>query len=180
MFCCSHDNVCTHLSLTLGLCPYTSLTNEEEAYVVSGLERKRENQAPNVSRRNWGYSTELMLFDDPWKIKKVLTESDISNMSRLLLGKELVKKLVLPVLGVDDVDNNGGIQVRIWDVDTHSMHSLIFKKWVTSQSYVFMGTWRKDFVIRRGLKEGDEIGFHWDAYNKYFNFSLLQVADEED
>lgn len=178
MFSYNHPKVCTHLSLTLGLCPYTTLINNKQD-TDSSLKRKREDQATNISRKKWGYSTELMLYDDPWKIKKVLTESDISNMSRLLLGKGLVKELVLPVLGVDDVDDNGGIQVRVWDVDTHSMHSLTFKKWVTSKSYVFMGTWRKDFVIRRGLKEGDEIGFHWDPYKNYFNFSLLHAVNQD-
>ncbi|XP_061341630.1 B3 domain-containing protein At2g33720-like [Gastrolobium bilobum] len=89
------------------------------------------------------------------KIKKVLNGSDLGNMRRLLLPKDFAENLVVPVL---DGDVERGVQVDIWDVDTASIHSLIFKKWVSSRSYVFIGNWVKDFVSRRGLKKGDEIG----------------------
>ncbi|XP_061351878.1 B3 domain-containing protein At2g33720-like [Gastrolobium bilobum] len=120
--------------------------------------------------RSWGYSLDLMLYDDPWKIKKVLNGSDLGNMRRLLLPKDFAENLVVPVL---DGDVERGVQVEIWDVNTTSIHSLIFKKWVSSRSYVFIGNWVKDFVSRRGLKKGDEIGLHWDPYKNRFNFSVL-------
>ncbi|WJX88431.1 gibberellin 2beta-dioxygenase [Trifolium repens] len=61
----------------------------------------------------WGYSTNLMLYDDPWKIKKVLEHSDVNRLSRLLLDKKLVEDLVLPVLGANDAaDLVKGIQVK--------------------------------------------------------------------
>ncbi|KAJ1432380.1 DNA-binding barrel domain superfamily [Sesbania bispinosa] len=88
-----------------------------------------------------------------------------------LAGRDLAQELVLPMLGADaDLDN--GTQVMIWDVDTNSIHSLLFKRWVSSRSYVFIGSCVQDFVIRRALKKGDDIGFHWDLYNNYFNFSV--------
>ncbi|XP_061344183.1 putative B3 domain-containing protein At1g78640 [Gastrolobium bilobum] len=139
--------------------------NSEETHVAAA--RKKV-----CVERSWGYSLDLMLYDDPWKIKKVLNDSDIANMSRLLLPKDFAENLVVPVL---DGDVERGVQVEIWDVDTASIHSLIFKKWVSSRSYVFIGNWVKDFVSRRGLKKGDEIGLHWDVYKNLFNFSVLDA-----
>ncbi|KAJ1394391.1 DNA-binding barrel domain superfamily [Sesbania bispinosa] len=78
----------------------------------------------------WGYTTDLMLYDDPWKIKKVLKESDVGNLSRLLLHKELVEKFVLPMLGPNaqrEAETEKGTKIIIWDVDTQSMHHLVFK-----------------------------------------------------
>ena len=34
----------------------------------------------------------------------------------------------------------------------------------------------EDFVKRRDLKVGDEIGFHWDPYKRRFDFSVLKRA----
>ena len=55
------------------------------------------------------------------------------------------------------------------------MHSLVFKRWVPSRSYVFIGNWIKDFVARRGLRKGDEIGFQWNPFKNGFDFSVLQI-----
>ncbi|KAJ1432385.1 DNA-binding barrel domain superfamily [Sesbania bispinosa] len=145
------SNVCTHLTLESGSSSKKG-KHDDEAHIGS-----TKKACSNEVDRRWGYSTELMLYDDPWKIKKILKESYLGNMSRLLLGRDLAQELVLPVLGADtDLDN--GTQVSIWDVDTNSMHSLLFKRWVSSRSYVFIGSWVQDFVIRRALKKGDEIG----------------------
>ncbi|CAL0305059.1 unnamed protein product [Lupinus luteus] len=50
----------------------------------------------------WGYSLDLMIYDDPWKIKKVLQKSDLGNISRLLLSKYSAENLVLPVLNTNE------------------------------------------------------------------------------
>ncbi|XP_061344179.1 B3 domain-containing protein At2g33720-like [Gastrolobium bilobum] len=141
------------------------MKNYEETHVAAA--RKKV-----CVERSWGYSLDLMLYDDPWKIKKVLNGSDLGNMRRLLLPKDFAENLVVPVL---DGDVERGVQVEIWDVDTASIHSLIFKKWVSSRSYVFIGNWVKDFVSRRDLKKRDEIGLHWDPYKNRFNFSILDA-----
>ncbi|KAJ1379128.1 hypothetical protein SESBI_47179 [Sesbania bispinosa] len=70
----------------------------------------RKKACSNEVDMSWGYSTELMLSDDPWKIKKILKESDLGNLSTFLLGRDLAQELVLPVLGVD-VDLDNGTQV---------------------------------------------------------------------
>ncbi|XP_061342568.1 B3 domain-containing protein At2g33720-like [Gastrolobium bilobum] len=145
-----------------------SLTKKRKIYEETRVAARKKV----CVERSWGYSLDLMLYDDPWKIKKVLNGSDLGNMSRLLLPKDFAENLVVPVL---DGDVERGVQVEIWDVDTASIHSLIFKKRVSSRSYVFIGNWVKDFVSRRGLKKGDEIGLHWDPYKNRFNFSVLDA-----
>ncbi|KAK2355505.1 B3 domain-containing protein [Trifolium repens] len=126
----------------------------------------------------WGYSTNLMLYDDPWKIKKVLEHSDVNRLSRLLLDKKLVEDLVLPVLDANDADLVKGIQVKIYDIETNSMYFLKLKRWACG-SYVFNDGWIKDFVARRSLQKGDEIGLHWDQYNRHFNFSVLRAYQDQ-
>ena len=133
----------------------------------------------NEENKHWGYSTNLMLYDDPWKIKKLLTKSDLGNLSRLLLPKKSIEDLVLPVLSVEskrEAKTEKGTKITIWDVDTQSMHYLVFKFWVSSRSYVFIDNWTKEFVNRRSLQINDEIGFHWNSYKNQFDFSVLARA----
>jgi len=137
------------------------------------------NQQNQDQEMNKGVSTTLKLYDDPWKIKKTLTDSDLGILSRLLLAADLVKKQILPMLGADHAraaETEEGTPVRVWDMDTKSMHQLLLKRWSSSKSYVLIGKWNQDFVRRRDLKKGDEIGFHWDPYNCIFNFCVLKRA----
>ncbi|XP_045797685.1 putative B3 domain-containing protein At1g78640 [Trifolium pratense] len=108
-----------------------------------------------------------------WEIKKVLTESDVLGVTcRLLVGKKCAEAFVVPIFGRDDVEN--GVNVKIRDYDTHSVHYLVFKK-CSSRSYGFGRNWMKEFVSRRGLKGGDMIGLHWDQNNQQFNFSVIEA-----
>ncbi|KAL3599579.1 hypothetical protein D5086_007497 [Populus alba] len=66
--------------------------------------------------------------------------------------------------------------VRVWDLDTESMHQLVFKRWSTSKSYIFNDGWTKHFVKRRNLVEGDEIGLYWDNDQSRLQFSVLSRA----
>ncbi|KAF7806302.1 B3 domain-containing protein [Senna tora] len=120
-----------------------------------------------------GVSTALKLYEDPWTIKKTLTESDLGRSSRLLLATDVVKSEILPMLGVDDAraaESEEGAAVRVWDLDSKSMHHLLLKRWSSSKSYVFIGKWNHDFVRRRNLHKGDLIAFHWDPSHSLFNF----------
>ncbi|KEH24730.1 putative transcription factor B3-Domain family [Medicago truncatula] len=112
--------------------------------------------------------------DDSWNIKKVLKQTDVGYCSRLLLGKKLAEEFVLPVLGAKA---HRGIQVKIWDIDTKSMHTIKFKR--RSGMYFFNGGWVKEFVIRRGLQEGNKIGLYWDQYGKFFNFTVLEADKDQ-
>ncbi|KAI9099593.1 hypothetical protein K1719_024598 [Acacia pycnantha] len=124
----------------------------------------------------WGVSTTLKLYDDPWKVKKVLTENDTSNKNGVTLRTQDVTQMVLPMLG-DNAEAKAqtacGAELWFWDVDTQSSYKMLLKK--TSQgSYRITGPWNKSFNKRRKLKARDEIGLQWDRYNNRFNFSVIK------
>ncbi|CAK8570572.1 unnamed protein product [Lathyrus sativus] len=114
--------------------------------------------------------------DGSWKIKKMLEKSDLGNNSRLLVSKELAKEFVIPFLtsGDDTAKEKEGVEVQVLDIDDNTLHSLNFKIWTSAQSYVFTKKWIKDFVRKRNLKKGDEIGLRWNEQNQQFEFSVLR------
>ncbi|KAK4441336.1 B3 domain-containing protein [Sesamum alatum] len=111
--------------------------------------------------------------EDCWKIKKMLTRSDVNGSSRLLLGKVLVQEHILPHVRGNPYEGEG-VEVKVWDVDTASEHILVLKFWTSSKSYVFKKNWTSDFVERRALEEKDEIGLRWDDENSRMEFTLLK------
>ncbi|CAI8601947.1 unnamed protein product [Vicia faba] len=149
----NETNVCLHLSL--GFCNCIQIAERESNVGTSS--------DSSTSR------------DDPWKIKKVLTASDLGNNSRLLLNKELAKKWVVPFVDKAEAENDG-VKVPVFDVDTQTLRSLVFKIWSSNGSHVFNDTWIKDFVKIRNLKAGDEIGLKWDQNENKFDFSVLRRA----
>ncbi|KAI4352913.1 hypothetical protein L6164_007120 [Bauhinia variegata] len=188
------ENQKSRVSVELSLSNSTSYYDDDQNKVKPSLAPNKRKSCPNSSMKetkrmrggqknleemkSWGY--DLKLYEDPWKIKKVLTQSDLGKLSRLLLATDLVEKFMLPVLGVDAQRDTKklerGTQIKLWDVDTETMHYLILKKWVSSKSYVLIGSWKKDFVKRRCLKKGDEIGLLWDPYKHHFVFSIIKYA----
>ncbi|XP_061351879.1 uncharacterized protein LOC133296839 [Gastrolobium bilobum] len=117
----AYDNnvdLCTHLSLARCLC---------NTMVCSHLSLGK----CHCNTTNEDVSVSLT------KKRKISEETSVALQERrLLLPKDLAENLVVPVL---DGDVEKGVQVEIWDVDTASIHSLVFKKWVSSRSYVFIG-----------------------------------------
>ncbi|XP_058784540.1 putative B3 domain-containing protein At1g78640 [Vicia villosa] len=105
-------------------------------------------------------------------IKKVLTKSDLDDNCRLLLNRDLAKKWVVPVVDKAKAATEG-VEVEVFDVDTGFPLSLNFKIRPSNDSHVFNNTWIPDFVDRRGLKKGDEIGLKWNEEKKRFDFSVL-------
>ncbi|PNY03275.1 hypothetical protein L195_g026600, partial [Trifolium pratense] len=79
---------------------------------------------------------------------------------RLLLKKEVAQKFIIPFLlgGAEAAQTKQGIQVQVRDVDTDTLHSLVFKIWISAKMHTFTKRWAKDFVQRRNLKKGDQIG----------------------
>lgn len=141
------------------------------------------SQQPSSSFSHGRCSTALRLYDDPWKIKKVLTTSDLGKLNRLLLSTENpMEDMLVSLMGNNNNKNKNnnnnnedlGRLVRVWDVETKSMHQLILKQWSSIKNYVLIGNWNQDFVRRRDLKKGDEIGLQWDPYNFCLNFSVLK------
>ncbi|KAL4339402.1 hypothetical protein GQ457_08G000610 [Hibiscus cannabinus] len=121
----------------------------------------------------------LGLVHDPWCIKKKIVTSDLSDMSRLLLAKKLAESHILPHW--DDerrAQIHTGVPVSVYDCDTNDEYAMDFKRWKNG-AYVFIKKWIPNFVKRRDLKLGDEIGIYWDIHNSRFNFSVLNRAPME-
>ncbi|CAI8596286.1 unnamed protein product [Vicia faba] len=159
---CLYPKTVACLHLSLGVC--TCLADTQ----------KRVHQETNVSTTNntcKALAVETNV-GDPWTIKKVLTKSDLDDNCRLLLNKDLAKKWVVPVVDKAKAENDG-VEVEVFDVDTGFPLSLSFKIRPSNDSHVFNKTWITDFVGRRSLKKGDEIGLKWNENRKRFDFSVL-------
>ncbi|KAK2454070.1 B3 domain-containing protein [Trifolium repens] len=117
--------------------------------------------------------------DEEWEMKKVLEKSDVClHLSRLLIKKEVAQQFIIPVLMLAGANEEAayskdGIQVQVRDVDTDTLHTLVFKIWSSAKSHIFTKRWLKDFVLRRDLKKGDQIALRWDQRNNRFDFSVL-------
>ncbi|KAA8525224.1 hypothetical protein F0562_006912 [Nyssa sinensis] len=129
--------------------------------------------------RRLGALTRLKLYEDPWKIKKKLTQSDVDGSSRLLLGKELVQKHILHFL--DDhrtklCSSLEGLEVTIFDNDTGTEHPLVVNTWPGTSSKALTSKWKQEFVKKRSLKVDDEIGLFWDRCSSRLYFRLMKHA----
>ena len=142
-----------------------------ESSRACGIKRKKPN-CREVEKE------EKPAASDPWVIKKRMQESDVGDLSRLLLVVDGVKKHILPMWDakrIEKIKDGVGVHVAVWDCDTKSEKQLKFKKW-RNGSYVLVENWTKEFVKRRGLMKGDEVGLYWDQSNSRFNFSILKRA----
>ncbi|EOA29061.1 hypothetical protein CARUB_v10025316mg, partial [Capsella rubella] len=140
--------------------------------------RNLSNEEKEKEER-FGVSTELALFKDPWIITKVLTTSDLGQLSRLLLHTAPIEEHIIKYLNKEDqinVQEGLGITVEVYDHDTHSTYELLLKRWTTMHSYVLNGGWRMYFVRRRGLGKGDEVGLFWDRFASRLHFRVLSRA----
>ncbi|XP_015886187.3 B3 domain-containing protein At2g33720 [Ziziphus jujuba] len=104
-----------------------------------------------------GVTTKLSVYD-PWRMTKDLMSSDVGHLSRLMLKSHWAEKYFLPHLDIKQVESDDGVTIKVFDSDTHSEHDLAFKLWKSSNSYVLKKGWVKEFVKRRNLKTGDQIG----------------------
>ncbi|XVE87502.1 hypothetical protein DITRI_Ditri18aG0122900 [Diplodiscus trichospermus] len=130
--------------------------------------------------RHDAVDTELRLGPaDPWCIRKQLFASDLGNNSRLLLPLELVESHVFPHWNNDQLGRiTQGVPVSVWDCNTNTRHDMVFQQW-NKGANVLKANWVKEFVKRRELKVGDEIGLYWDIDNSRFIFSVLKRAPRD-
>ncbi|CAJ1975924.1 unnamed protein product [Sphenostylis stenocarpa] len=145
--------------------------------LTSPTSQSKNNESAAMRKRKWGKMKMEKEKEKEWKIKKVLTKSDVGRLSRLLFRADMVETLMLPVQGAHaqiEANSGTGTPVSVWDVDTMSMHKLILKRWPSFNNFVLNGGWSRDFVRRRKLNHGDEIGLLWDSYTHCFHFSLLK------
>ncbi|KAF8028798.1 hypothetical protein BT93_E1453 [Corymbia citriodora subsp. variegata] len=160
--------------LHLGSPGSSSCSPIQNANVVTPQEGETLRTGP-MRKRPSGVSTALVLCD-PWKIKKKLTQSDLGGLTRLLLPLDLLEAYVFPFMGKEmlrQVQSEKGMNVVVEDKDTREEHQLVFCRWRSLPSYVLNNGWTKQFVKRRGLKVGDEIGMLWDQVNHKFHFKVL-------
>ncbi|KAL3739226.1 hypothetical protein ACJRO7_020605 [Eucalyptus globulus] len=108
-----------------------------------------------------GVSMQLVLYENPWKIRKKLTGSDCGHSSRLLLPLRCVTTHVLQWMSqemVSRVKSRDGMEVVVRDADRGGEHRLVLHYWASSGSYVLNGDWTKQFVKGRGLGSGTRSG----------------------
>ncbi|KAL3739252.1 hypothetical protein ACJRO7_020626 [Eucalyptus globulus] len=159
-----------------------SLTNAESLIAEKKAKCKRTQKGKKEASGCGAEEvcTELTLLFDPYKIKKKLTQSDLGHLSRLLIRREFVKSHFLRWMNeetVRQVESGKGADVIVRDTDTCSEHRLVFVFWASSGCYVLKGGWIKEFVKRRGLVAGDEVGIYWDPFASKFHFSVLRKAN---
>lgn len=108
-------------------------------------------------------------------MKKILNKSDIGT--KLFLDKYFVEDYIQKHLPIEDgqkiLENEPGIKVTVYDHDTHSTHEL---RLVFRQTYRLQTGWKDEFVLRRGLHKGDQIGLFWDRSDSKLHFSVLSRA----
>ncbi|EOX92925.1 AP2/B3 transcriptional factor family protein [Theobroma cacao] len=166
------------LQLSLGFSDSTCTSKKREGMENPSSARRISscrNKRIKVDREEASmlFLTELRLGHDPWCIKKTLTGSDLGNMSRLMLASECVEHHVFPFWNADQLAKvKEGLPVSVWDCDTNTEHELVFKRW-NKGANVLIKNWVKDFVKRRELKLGDEIGLYWNTCNSRFQFAVL-------
>ncbi|XP_048131553.1 B3 domain-containing protein At2g33720-like [Rhodamnia argentea] len=156
------------------------LTPDPKGFSDAKVLKKEASEGEEEEERCSGVSTELTLLYDPYKIKKKLAKGDLGHLSRLLIPRPGVLRHVLPSMSkerVERVKSEKGDKVVVWDPDTRSEHRLVFIYWKSSKSYVLKGGWKKEFVERKGLADGDEIGIYWDPIASSFVFGLLCKAN---
>ncbi|KAK8685048.1 hypothetical protein V6N13_041059 [Hibiscus sabdariffa] len=158
------------------------LTLALNAWSTSNNKKKRiyPKLSANTNKKRKLVAAATDQVHDPWCIKKKLVPSDLSDMSRLLLAKNLVESSILPNWDADRRTqvHTEGVQVSVYDCDTNNEYAMDFKRW-RNGAYVFIKKWIPNFVKRRDLKINDEIGIYWDIHNSRFNFSVLNRAPTE-
>ncbi|CAA7036968.1 unnamed protein product [Microthlaspi erraticum] len=114
---------------------------------------------------------------DPWVIKKKLSKIDVCN--RVNLSVYGVERHILRHLFKYEqkrVLEGDGIMVNVYDDDTHTSHKLRLRKWSFNETCCLTDRWRTDFVNRRSLKVGDEIGLFWDRFHSTLHFRVVSSA----
>ncbi|KAF3648011.1 putative B3 domain-containing protein-like [Capsicum annuum] len=114
--------------------------------------------------------------EEGYRIIKSLTKSDVNGASRLLLPRQEVKNYVLRFVKEEEqtiiCNEIRGVDVTVYDVDTHTEHILTLRKWPATNSFQLVKAWTREFVKRRNLKEDDVIWIRWETKNYRFCFGV--------
>ncbi|XP_010527144.1 PREDICTED: B3 domain-containing protein At4g02870 [Tarenaya hassleriana] len=122
----------------------------------------------------------------PWKIKKTLTREELSTKGQCVrLQDSDVKNFILNnwsemIVKRAEIDD---IRITVDDLDTGSEHESSFRYYKPHPKhkggYFLQGLWKYNFVERRSLSAGDEIGLFCDPRTKKLCFSVLKRAKTE-
>lgn len=160
--------------------PYRRSRPHSSRRHTTNLQKKQ-----SVGAEIFEVSVELRLWDDPWLIKKRITESDLNGLSRLLLPRKEVEKYVLPQMSEEMMrqvkNSKGGLSVKVVDYDTAGMeekHDMGFKYWASSNSYILNRTWSR-YAKHKRLKVDDEIGLFWNKYEEQFNIRVFSTQNNQ-
>ncbi|KAL4599563.1 hypothetical protein ACB092_11G135500 [Castanea dentata] len=181
------EEVSTDLKLGCGPCitqkrkpPENFASNVSLSYQASGIKRMKLKSDLEKEERHGGVSLKLKLgFDDPWVMRKRI-EANYSNeqwfslfMETIYAGTRILTACEQKRIEYKIIRYGLEIPVVVSDFDTKSEHQLLIKQ-RTNGSTVILEDWINEFVLRRGIKEGDEIGLFWEESNLRFNFSILK------
>lgn len=181
------EEVSTDLRLGCGPCitqkrksPENFASNASLSYQASGIKRMKLKSDLEKEERHGGVSLKLKLgFDDPWVMRKRI-EANYTNeqwfslfLETVYVGKRILTACEQRRIEYAIIRYGLEIPVVVWDFDTKSVHQLLIKQ-RTNGSTVILEDWINEFVLRRGIKGGDEIGLFWEESNLRFNFSILK------
>ncbi|XP_042505475.1 putative B3 domain-containing protein At1g78640 [Macadamia integrifolia] len=124
----------------------------------------------------------MNLNDYQWEFKKKLFRSDVDHSSRLLVPRKIVDNLVFCHLTDEEktqVNEGDGVRVKVRDLNETEEYEMTFKMWKSTKSYIFVDNWSRDFVRRRELQEGDEIGMFWNCMDSILCFDVLERNEDQ-
>ncbi|KAI5354053.1 hypothetical protein L3X38_006948 [Prunus dulcis] len=113
-----------------------------------------------------------------WKIKKELTTLDVVNHFVYLDMKD-VEEHILRHWNKDKIIRvrTDSTKIMVKDVDTNTTHAIHFRiyDYKPEANATLEGEWGWDFVTRRGLGAGDQIGIYYEKTGESeFCFSVLK------
>ncbi|CAG7893843.1 unnamed protein product [Brassica rapa] len=113
----------------------------------------------------------------PYTFVKTLTASDVGSQSRLMLQRSDAENHILSHLSEDNniaIQAGEGVMIRVCDRNSDTEHMLVLKRMInTTGSYVLNGGWIREFVNRRGWKEGQKIGLFWNSNKNSLDIYML-------
>ncbi|KAH7533442.1 B3 domain-containing protein At5g26805 [Ziziphus jujuba] len=120
------------------------------------------------------------MYQNPWKIKKILIEPDIA-LDRMFKFTKTETEHIFGNMTSDKVEKakqGEDVRVKMVDLDTElTEFELSFRKVRNGQVFGFKRGWVTHFVVRRRLKVGEEIGIFVDQTSSKFYFSVLSRAN---
>ncbi|GMY12518.1 B3 domain-containing protein At2g33720-like [Fagus crenata] len=110
-----------------------------------------------------------------YPIRKTIRQEDLNFLNCFALPYEQVKKHVIPQLKKEELkilkEENSSINIIVKDEDTREAFDTMKLK-RRGKNYGLMGPWMFNFVNRRSLNIGQQIGFEYK--NEIWHFSVIK------